>query len=124
MENKTGPVNTKAVIGAQKIIDLMINAYAPDVSKSEIYAKYGDNFFMNNEAPFKSALAIIDSTIVDENAFNTFMEDVKNELEKQNEPIKEKMDLAADLVENEKNVDKSPEIKESSAPVVDNVKTN
>ena len=124
MENKTGPVNTKAVIGAQKIIDLMINAYAPDVSKSEIYAKYGDNFFMNNEAPFKSALAIIDSTIVDENAFNTFMEDVKNELEKQNEPIKEKIDLPADLGENEKNVDKSPEIKESSAPVVDNVKTN
>jgi hypothetical protein len=84
MGNKTGPVDTKAVIGAQKIIDLMINAYAPDVSKSEIYAKYGDNFFMNNEAPFKSALAIIDSTIVDDKSFNTFMEDVKNELEKQN----------------------------------------
>ena len=84
MENKTGPVDTKAVIGAQKIIDLMINAYAPDVSKSEIYAKYSDNFFMNNEAHFKSALATIDSTLVDDNSFNTFMEDVKNELEKQN----------------------------------------
>jgi hypothetical protein len=52
------------------------------------------------------------------------MEDVKNELEKQNEPIKEKIDLAEDLGENDKNVDKSPEIKESGAPVVDNVKTN
>ena len=82
--NKTGPVDTKAVIGAQKIIDLMINAYAPDVSKSEIYAKYNDNFFIKNEAPFKSALATIDSTIVDDNSFNTFMEDVKKELEKQN----------------------------------------
>ena len=122
--NENGPVNTKAVIGAQKIIDLMINAYAPDVSKSEIYAKYSDNFFMNNEAPFKSALAIIDSTLVDDNSFNTFMEDVKNELKKQNEPKKEKIDLAVDLVENDKNLDKSPEIKESSAPVLDNVKTN
>lgn len=82
--NKTGPVDTKAVIGAQKIIDLMINAYAPDVSKSEIYAKYNDNFFIKNEAPFKSVLATMDSTIVEDNAFNTFMEDVKNELEKQN----------------------------------------
>jgi hypothetical protein len=84
MENKTGPVDTKAVIGAQKIIDLMINAYAPDVSKSEIYAKYNDNFFIKNEAPFKSVLATMDSTLVDDNTFNTFMEDVKNELEKQN----------------------------------------
>lgn len=118
MENKTGPVNTKVVIGAQKIIDLMIKAYAPDVSKSEIYAKYSDNFFMKNEAPFKSVLATIDSTIVDDNAFNTFMEDVKKELEKQN--LNANKELEIENKENDsKDIELNPDENEIKAEDID-----
>ena len=127
-----------AVIKAQKITDITFKSGVPSLCKDGQYADLANNYVISNKEVLNSLVMGV-STFTNIENKEALLEEIYNELNNVKEPepapapetkkveqidsAKERLDLSADLGEN-KEVEKSPEIKETSAPVVAQEKVN
>ena len=129
-----------AVIKAQKITDITFKSGIPSLCRDGQYADLANNYVISNKEVLKSLVMGVRTFTNIENK-EALLEEIYNDLNNVKEPepapapapetekveqidsAKVRLDLSADLGEN-KEVEKSPEIKEPSAPVVAQEKVN
>ena len=125
-----------ALIKAQKIIDIALKSHFPSLFVDGRHADLANNYIIGNKERLAEIVSTMEFKGEDRDAL---VDEIYNEFRKDKEPepapapetekveqidsTKERLDLSAELGEN-KEVEKSPENKETSAPVVAQEKVN
>ena len=96
------------LVVAQRITDMMLNQFSP-IAFNDKYAKYGDNYFMNQTSPdmIQSLASAPDFLTA-----RQLLLDAKEELA----TGKIKLDLSSQFDEKANDQDKSPRVKEENVP--------
>lgn len=139
-----GNVSTKeSFLKAQKITDIMLQSCLPSLFKDGKYAYLANNYIVSSKENLKDMInsyssfysRIEDKDSLVKELYNEFHNIKEPDVAPKTEPapqteavvekneVKARLDLSAEFGE-KANVEKSPEIKETDAPVVDTAKVN